>query len=371
MRHPINQTEMNRKEFIRMCGILGIGIPVLGASAGCKKDKLPLNKVVIIGAGAGGLAAGYLLKQKGIDFEILEASSAYGGRMKISTDFADFPIPLGSEWIETSTSIFDEIVNDSSVQLNLTTIPDSPDRKFVNYSWFNFFEDYVVPSISDNILFNTVVESVNYQGDEVVVSTQNGQFTADRVVVAVPLKILQDGDITFLPTLPQAKQNAIAAIRVWEGFKAFFEFTDKFYDDMQFTVSPVTDGEKWFYDAAYGQNSSKNVFGLFAVGTPAVAYTSRSGDELRDFILAELDVLYNGQATQKYVKHIVQNWNNEPFIKGGYLSDYADYSKVAKLGESVKDKVYFAGGAYTDGEDWVSVHTAARSAKDAVEKMVD
>lgn len=352
-----------------MCGVLGIGIPVLGASAGCKKQGLPVKKVIIIGAGAGGLSAGYLLKQRGIDFEILEASSVYGGRMRISTDFADFPIPLGSEWIETGLGIFDEIVNDSSVQINLTTIPDNPDRKFVNYSWFNFFEEYVVQSVSDKIEYNTIVENINYQGDEVVVTTQNGQMTADRVIVAVPLRILQDGDITFLPTLPQAKQNAIDGVRVWEGFKAFFEFTDNFYDDMQFTVTPETDGEKWYYDAAYGQNSSKNILGLFVVGTPALDYTSRSGDDLRDFILAELDGLYAGQATQKFVKHIVQNWNDEPFIKGGYMTDHADYTQVAKLGESVQDKVYFAGGPYTDGEDWVSVHAAARSARVAVDNM--
>jgi hypothetical protein len=53
------------------------------------------------------------------------------------------------------------------------------------------------------------------------------------------------------------------------------------------------------------------------------------------------------------------------------MTDYADYSEVEKLGESVQDKVYFAGGAYTDGEDWVSIHTAARSAKVAVDKMID
>ena len=361
---------MNRKEFFKICGVLGIGIPVLGTANGCKKDKLPVKKVIIIGAGAGGLSAGYLLAQKGIDFEILEASSVYGGRMKINTDFADFPIPLGSEWIETGTGIFDEIVNDGSVQVNLTTIPDSPDHKFVNYSWFNFFEDYVVPSVTDNVQFNTIVENINYQGDEVIVTTQNGQHTADRVIVAVPLRILQDGDITFLPTLPQAKRNAIADMRVWEGFKAFFEFTDKFYDDMQFNITPETDGEKWYYDAAFGQSSSKNILGLFVVGTPATDYTERTGNDLRDFILAELDGIYNGQATQKYVKHIVQNWNDEPFIKGGYMTDYADYSKVAKLGESVDDKVYFSGGAYTDGEDWVSVHTAAQSAKVAIDNMV-
>ena len=344
-------------------------MPVFGATIGCKKESLPISKVTIIGAGAGGLSAGYLLAQRGIDFEILEASSTYGGRMKINTDFADFPIPLGSEWIETGLGIFDEIVNDGSVSVDFQTIPDLPDRKFVNYSWFQFFEDYVVPSVLPKIQFNTVVSSVDYQNDQVTVTTQTGQHTADRVVISVPLKILQDGVISFTPELPQNKRNAINDARVWDGFKAFFEFTEAFYDTQEFPVSPTTDGQKWFYDASLGQNSNKNILGIFTVGTPATEYNSRSGNDLRDFILAELDALYGGQATQKYVNHIVQNWNDEPFIQGGYLSDHADWNKVARLGQSVDNKVYFAGGPYTDGEDWVSVHAAARSARMTIDEM--
>ena len=42
---------------------------------------------------------------------------------------------------------------------------------------------------------------------------------------------------------------------------------------------------------------------------------------------------------------------------------------MAKLGQSGDDKVYFAGGPYTDGEDWVSVHAAARSAGSAIHSM--
>jgi hypothetical protein len=51
------------------------------------------------------------------------------------------------------------------------------------------------------------------------------------------------------------------------------------------------------------------------------------------------------------------------------LTDNADWRNVKKLGESVANKIYFAGGAYTDGEDWVSVHTAAQSAKRAIEEI--
>jgi len=366
---------VKRNEFIKICGILGVSLPFQTSLTSCKQeeDEIAFNfsgKVTIIGAGAGGLSAGYLLKQKGIDFEILEASSVYGGRMRIDKDFTDFPIPLGAEWIETSTSIFKEIVNDNGVQVDVQTIPNAPDQKFVNSSWFNFFEKYIVPSVADKIKYNTVVQSIDYSGDKTVVKTATGQYTSDKVIVSVPLKILQDGDIQFTPNLPASKQAAIKDTTIWEGFKAFFEFSNKFYkEEHVFNITPSTDGEKIYYNAAHGQNTSKHILGLFVVGKPALDFTSKSGDVLKDYILQELDGIYSNQATTNYVKHITQDWDNEPFIKAGYMTDNADWKTVKVLGEAVGNKLFFAGGAYTDGEDWVSVHTAAQSAKKAIQGL--
>lgn len=365
---------MNRKEFLKMCAILGIGIPAQAGLSGCGKEdptKATFNgKVVIVGAGPGGMAAGYLLHQYGIDFEILEASSQVGGRIKINTGFADFPIPLGAEWIESEVSVLSQIVNDSSVDVNVKTVADKPDFKFVNSSWFGFFETYILPSIKDKIKFNEVVTSVDYSSEKVNVSTSTSNFQADKVIVSVPLKVLQDGDIEFTPSLPQAKATAIKKVEVWEGFKAFFEFGEAFYGEgHEFAINPKTDGEKIYYNAAYGQQSSKNILGLFVVGKPAQQFISKSDEDVKKMVLAELDGLFNNKATTNYIKHMVQDWNNEPYIKGGYLSDYADWKTVRTLGEAIENKVFFAGGAYTDGEDWVSVHVAAKSAKTAVETI--
>ena len=367
---------MTRKEFIELCGIFGIGLPFASTLISFTKDDDPENpfgsngKVMIIGAGVGGLSAGYFLNKKGIDFEILEASEQHGGRIRINTDFADFPIPLGAEWIETDLGIFDEIVNDPSINVNVQTFADAPDYKFLNGSWFNFFEQYIIPSIANKISYNTIVQSIDYSGEKVVVNTQIGQKTADKVIISVPVQILKDGDIAFSPNLPQSKINAINNVQIWEGFKAFFEFSTNFYGDGQeFTINPPSVGEKLYYDATFGQNSNKNILGLFVVGTPAQDYIPRTGDDLKSFILAELDTIFSNQATPNYVNHIVQNWNNEPFIKSGYISDDSDWQVIRELGKSINDKVYFAGGGYTDGEDWVSVHAAALSAKSVVAEM--
>lgn len=368
---------MTRKEFIKLCGLLGIGLSVPNSLSALtkKQEKTTLfsGKVLIMGAGAGGLTAGYLLKQQGIDFEILEASTAYGGRMKIHTDFADFPIPLGAEWLETKPSIFREIVNDDSIEVQVKTALDLPDRKFVNYSWFNFFEDYIVPSIADHISYNKVVKAVDYTGDKVLVSTQQEQFSADKLIISVPLKILQEGDITFSPSLPIKKLKAIQGLTIWDGFKAFFEFSTNFYGNQEyvFPITPASKGQKLYYNAALGQNTTKNILGLFVVGAPVQDYVTRSGEDLKDFILAELDHIYEGQASAHYLQHISQNWNQEPFIRGGYLADHANWKTVSQLRTPVDRKLYFAGGAYTDGNDWVSVHTAARSAKEAIEAIYE
>lgn len=74
--------------------------------------------------------------------------------MRVDTNFTDFPIPLGVEWLETNTAIFKELVNNAAVSVNVETIADAPDQNFVNSSWFGFFEKYIVPSISDKIKYN-------------------------------------------------------------------------------------------------------------------------------------------------------------------------------------------------------------------------
>ena len=364
---------MTRKEFIEICGVLGIGLAApftLPACGRYRQVEAPFaGKVLIIGAGAGGLAAGYLLKQLGVDFEILEASARFGGRMKINSDFADFPIPLGAEWLEADTDIFRKIVNDPDVQIHINTVPDPPDRKFVNYSWYQFFEDYILPAVSGRISYGQPVTAIDYTGEQIVVRTRGGEYLADKVIVSVPLKILRDGDIKFLPALPQSKE-AMHNTVIWDGFKAFFEFSDRFYnDEYVYQVQPAEDGQKIYYNAALGQNTSRHILGFFAVGKPAQDYASLSDAALKDFILSELDGIYSGQATPKYIRHIAQNWNEEAFIRAGYISEYADWRDVRELGKSLDNKLYFAGGAYTDGEDWVSVHIAALSAKRAVEEL--
>ncbi len=387
---------MTRKEFTKMCSLLGLSIPFQSVMASCDITSNPVSErtfdgsVLVIGAGAAGLTAAYLLKQKGIDVQVLEANSYYGGRMIRNTDFADFPIPLGAEWLHVEPGIFDDIVNNNSVQVNINTTPYKNDdyalyegmqismrdvgftidQKFVNSTWFDFFKEYIVPSVQSAIAFNKVVQSIDYSGERVIVSTSNDTFSADKIIVTVPVKILQSGMVTFTPQLPKNKVDAINAVNVWDGCKAFIEFSEKFYPAAVAFNIPEAEGQKLYYDAAYGQNTSKNILGLFAVGTGTLPYVNLSDDDLIAYMLNELDGIFDGKASANYVKHLFQNWNAAPYANGAYVSDEENWRNVRTLGEYVGNKLFFAGCTYTTGEDWSSVHTAGRSAIRAVNALI-
>lgn len=382
---------MTRKEFIKICSLLGISLPFHDAMAisnyfnGSNKFK---GKVLIIGAGAAGLTAAYRLSQLGINFQILEASSNFGGRMKTTDDFVDFPIPLGAEWLHIRRRVFDEIINDPTTEVTIKTTKYKAidkalydgeeafmiemgfgiDQKFMGSSWLDFYKQYILPSIQDKIIYKQIVKSIDYVSDKITIKTQNDVFEADKVIVTVPVKMLQNNAITFTPQLPKDKQEAIRDVTVWDGFKAFIEFSEKFYPTItEFNVS----GQKMYYDASYGQNSERNVLGFFTVGPSTLPYQQLSESELIKYILKELDELFDGKASRSYLKHISQNWSHEPYIKGAYVYDGESWRTIRTLGKSVSNKVFFAGTAYTEGDDWGGVHSAARSAIRSVNEILE
>ncbi|MCB9043293.1 MAG: FAD-dependent oxidoreductase [Chitinophagales bacterium] len=377
-------------------GILGISIPfqpILSFSNNNTSSVGTCSKpIFIIGAGAAGMTAAYLLGQQGANFQVLEASSTYGGRMKINTSFANFPIPLGAEWLHGPVSILSNIVNDSNVSINTVTLGYNPqdtsgyyennilyidtiandfgtfeDRKFINSSWLHFYQTYILPPISQNITYNKQIVSIDYQNDIIILTDQNGAtYEAEKVIITVPLKILKNGVINFSTSLPTSKQNAIQNANVWGGIKVFLKFSYKFYPTfLSFPNSETSQGQLYYYDAAYGQNTSSKILGLFAVGQQAAAYQALTGNALKDYILAELDQIFAGAASIHYISHTVQNWSTEPFIESAYLADVENWTIPYQLKQAVNNKLFFAGEAYNDN-DWGAVHNAAEAAQIAV-----
>ena len=399
---------MTRKEFIEKSLLMGISLPFLSSTflQSCSKDnsifpKFQTNfsgKVIIVGAGAAGLAAGYLLKRYGVDFEILEASPVYGGRLKKSSSFADFPIDIGAEWIHTDPKILADIINNPDSNANIDIIVYNPQTikswkngrlkshnyissfysewKFKNSTWFDFFEQYIVPEIADKIVLNKPITEIKYQGDKVLLTTGNNEtYEADKVLITTPIKTLQNEQIVFQPSLPTDKKEAINKIFMGDGIKIFIEFKEKFYPDILAfgnIFQALNEEEKFVYDASFRKDSNKHILGLFAINDKANAYTQlNSEQEIIDKFLTELDEIFDGKASANYVNHIIQNWSNEPYIQGAYSYSFEGKQEdiVATINEPLLNKVYFAGEALSITNQ-AMVHGACESAYSMIATMM-
>jgi len=395
---------MTKRDFLKNFAVLGLASPFMGTLlTSCSKQDALLSeidsnfsgKVIIIGAGAAGITAGHLLRQQGIDFQILEASSIHGGRVKKAADFVDFPIDLGAEWIHTDPSILAKLNNDPQSTMDIDIMTYNPQKisvwkngkmrkrniashfyseyKFKSTTWFDFFDQVMIPKIQDKIEYNCPVTEIDYSNEKIVVRTSDDSiYEADKVLITVPISILKKDYIHFVPALPVDKRNAIQEEQMPDGLKVFIEFSERFYPDLVMVdnlIEAAFSSDHTYYDAAFGKDSNRHVFALFTVGEKASAYTDLGSDEaIFKQVMSELDEMFDGQASQYYLRHQIQNWTQEPFIQGSYSYGYSSPSVLAA---PVSNQLYFAGEATAPDGNTSTVHGAAKSAFVAVRRMLE
>ncbi|MEM8876670.1 MAG: NAD(P)/FAD-dependent oxidoreductase [Pseudomonadota bacterium] len=387
-------TKLTRRKFIALLGVnaAALSATLRQVSAQIQADLQTLD-VAVIGAGAAGLTAGYLLDQAGARFQIFEAADIHGGRARKDTTLADFPLDMGGEWIHTTNRVLNTLSQTNSAAQRavewrpMTCDVVSGDRllrqnryarewrgehRFSSTTWFDFFNDYMARDIQDRIALKTEVTGIDYSGDPVRVHLADGRTVLARhVIVTVPLNVLKDGDIRFDPPLPRRKQRALEGAIMPDGFKLFMRFNERFYPDMVLYdyQYETAESEIMFYNASIDKPTNQNILGLFAHGALAAPYASLSEDRLLAAALDELDELYDGAASRSFEAHVLQNWSKSRYHRGTY--SYFHGSRPSTLGEPIDGRVHFAGEAYNqrlDGE-WGYMHVAARSAYDAIKQI--
>jgi lysine-specific histone demethylase 1B len=429
---------MDRRDFLKQSSLIAIGGLIIPSSflSACRKEtlfeKINYNgKVLIIGAGAAGLYAAYILKSKGIDFKILEASTNYGGRLGKLEGFANFPIDLGAQWLHGKNNILGDLIQKSNTKINLdesnsvywfnnqlvnsvpqnTTIFEGdnlPDISYKDYAlqkglgneykyiveniagdqgagasrisvygnnkdeenWSSGFDDFkfeetffdlidkqIASQVKDKIQFNSIVKQIDYSQSQITVTDSNAiNYSADKVIITVPITILKSGDIQFIPALPNEKTTAFSKIGMGAGMKVFLKFSAKFYDQNIIGGSICAA----YADDSIGKVQNDNVLLAFVMGEQAEYLTSLGSDAaITNALLQELDIMYGGKATTLFISSHVQNWTTNPFIKGAYSYSTIGMGDARKIAtQSLNKKLYFAGEAMNLNGHHQTVHGA-------------
>ena len=330
------------------------------------------GKVIIVGAGAAGLAAAKVLEQNNIDYKILEASDRYGGRLKKDTTLADFPIDIGAEWIHSAPIVLNKLKGKAGDQIEEALIPYHleetyswdgqkykkssqsendfmyqfmPESKFKNSTWYDFINENIAATVKHKIEFNAPVTAINYASDKVQVKTKNGEVhTADKVLVTVSIGVLKANHIRFMPDFSKEKRAAINRIIFHPGFKLVMKFRERFYPDA--INCKVESGEKGFYDVAFKKEAQSNILGLLVTGNSTEAYYKlESEEEIVKAAIAELDNIFDGKASELYTdEYILENWGQHQLTMGTWTQAFQQKKSDLKiLNRPLDKKVYFAG----------------------------
>jgi monoamine oxidase len=223
-----------------------------------------------------------------------------------------------------------------------------------------------------DIRLQHAVQRIAYSGSGVSVETSQGSFTGDRVIVTLPLGVLQSGKIEFSPGLPRLTTQAINSLGMGTLNKAYLRFPRAFwpeqYDWMEYIAAEKGQWSEWI-------SGFERYVGLpILLGFNAAAF----GVEIEawpdaDIVASAMQTLRRiyGNGIPEPEDYQITRWTSDPHAYGSY-----SYYKVgstpkmrAQLGKPVGQRLFFAGEA-TSTDHPATVHgaclTGHRAAKEAL-----
>lgn len=251
------------------------GALISGKRAAREVLETNASSVIVIGAGASGLAAARLLVDSDVEVTMLEARDRIGGRVWTDASLG-VPLDLGASWIHGTsgnplTTLADSIdapraetdydshrVRDSSGnEIEPADFPaDFDDVTTIEHEYAADIEDLSPQAEEEGDEFGggdvvfpegylpvletmtggfeidtgTIVDRVDTSGEVAVITSGTQEFTADAVVVTVPLGVLKAGDIEFVPAIDSTRQGAIDRLGMGLLDKVYLQFDEVFWE---------------------------------------------------------------------------------------------------------------------------------------------
>jgi monoamine oxidase len=234
--------------------------------------------------------------------------------------------------------------------------------------------DTIALHLAENldVQLNERVSRIDYTADKVQVTHNGAVSEADYVLVTVPLGVLKNGAIEFLPALPADKQTAIQKVGMNCVNKFLLTWDATFWEDVQYICYSPEAKDKFNYFV----NVNKFHPGSHALMTFAYADYARQTETMTDAqvteeILAHLRDMY-GSSVPAPQNMLRTQWGGNPNAFGAYsyTAVGTEMRHFDDLANAVNNQLFFA-GEHTDADYFSTVHGAYLSGIRAAEKITD
>ncbi|XP_014438453.1 lysine-specific histone demethylase 1B isoform X2 [Tupaia chinensis] len=197
------------------------------------------------------------------------------------------------------------------------------------------------------------VQSIDYSGDDVQVTTTDGTgWSAQKVLVTVPLALLQKGAIQFNPPLSEKKTKAINSLGAGIIEKIALQFPYRFWDSKVqgadfFGHVPPTASQRGLFAVFYDMDPQKKQSVLMSViaGEAVASVQSLEDKQVLQQCMATLRELFKEQEVPDPTKYFVTRWSTDPWIQMAYSFVKTGGSGEAYdiIAEEIQGTVFFAG----------------------------
>nr|XP_044992335.1 lysine-specific histone demethylase 1B isoform X2 [Jaculus jaculus] len=206
-----------------------------------------------------------------------------------------------------------------------------------------------------DIRLKSPVQSIDYTGDEVQVTTTDGTgHSAQKVLVTVPLAILQKGAIQFNPPLSEKKMKAINSLGAGIIEKVALQFPYRFWDSKVqgadfFGHVPPSASQRGLFAVYYDMDPQKQQSVLMSViaGEAVASLRTLDDKQVLQQCMATLRELFKEQEVPDPTKYFVTRWSTEPWIQMAYsfVKTFGSGEAYDIIAEEVQGTVFFAGEA--------------------------
>jgi monoamine oxidase len=230
--------------------------------------------------------------------------------------------------------------------------------------------------LQGRIRLNEQVQSIDYSGGQVKVITLKGEYTASKVVVAVPLGVMKAGKIKITPTLPAEKLRAIQALQMGLLNKLYLKFDKPFWDDLADEdwielVQPSNELQPaWVQWVNMKRPLGQSVLLGFSAADAALALEALSTKDVVDQAMSRLRHVFGDRASEP-VGVLRTRWMQDPFTLGSYSFNSLGMHQDARqhLAKSVAGRLFFA-GEHTHSQFYGTVHGAYLSGLRAAQQVM-